>query len=105
MHFKIGEQYEEQEFNLQWIYTISFSGLDYEVYRYNSIPPNKTDFKDIRLYYNADILSAVHYQLEKTFNSNVIQSIKDEIENEVIIYDDSHNLWITNSVFDIEMIR
>lgn len=104
MYFKIGEQYEKQEFNLQSINTILLGNLEYEVYRY-IITPDETNIKDIRLYYNADILSAVHYQLGNTLNSDILSKIKGQITKGVIVYKNNHDLWIVNSVFNIEKLR
>lgn len=66
--FKIGEQYELNEFNLKSLESTFIDGLEYENYEYI-----KNDFKtlfgvkfskNIILQYNGDILSGVIYEFE-----------------------------------------
>ncbi|WP_412985636.1 hypothetical protein [Pontimicrobium sp. IMCC45349] len=68
LRFKIGEQYELNEFNLESLESTFINGLEYESYEYI-----KNDFKalfgvefskNIILQYNADILSRVVYEFD-----------------------------------------
>jgi len=74
LRFKIGEQYELNEFNLKSLESTFSNGLEYENYEYI-----KDDFKalfgvkfskNIILQYNADILCRVIYKFDKAdYNS------------------------------------
>lgn len=73
--FEIGEQYELNEFNLEYIETKLIGEYEYQVYRYiKNDKPVILGFKikEIRLYYNADILERVKYYLSNTENCVVI---------------------------------
>ena len=68
LRFRIGEQYELNEFNLKSIESTFINGIEYENYEYI-----KDDFKtlfgvellsNITLQYNADILSRVIYEFD-----------------------------------------
>lgn len=68
LRFKIGEQYELNEFNLKTIESTFKDGVEYENYEYI-----KGDFKmlfglklvsNIILQYNCDILSGIKYRLD-----------------------------------------
>ena len=98
MHFKIGEQYEKQEFNLQRINTILLRDLEYEVYRYINREPItlfNVGIKRIILYYNADILSAVYYQ----FKDRIDTSFKAVKNNEAKLIIDGADLWVISKYF------
>lgn len=73
LRFKIGEQYELNEFNLKSIESTFINGIEYENYEYI-----KNDFKtlfgvelssNIVLQYNADILCRVLYTFDRTYYS------------------------------------
>lgn len=78
LRFEIGEQFELNEFNVKTLKSVSINDIEYDVYQYI-----KGDIREvfnlkitkILLYYNADILSAVHY----CFNSNDLKSLMKNI--------------------------
>lgn len=76
LRFKIGEQYELNEFNLKTLDSIFNNGLEYENYEYL-----KDDVKtlfglrlltNVILQYNADILSGIIYKLALNDLDNLI---------------------------------
>ncbi len=86
LHFRIGEQYELNEFNLKSIESTFRNGLEYENYEY--IKDDITTFLGIKisaniiLQYNADILCGVIY----TFNIDNLTRLKSRLEK----YSDSN---------------
>ena len=79
LRFRIGEQYELNEFNLKSIESTFISGIEYENYEYI-----KNDFKalfgvefssNIVLQYNADILSGIIYNLDIMDVDSFIQEL------------------------------
>lgn len=79
LRFRIGEQYELNEFNLKSIESTFISGIEYENYEYI-----KNDFKalfgvefssNIVLQYNADILSGIIYNLDIMGVDSFIQGL------------------------------
>ena len=97
LRFKIGEQYELNEFYLKTIESTFSNGLEYENYEYI-----EGDFKalfgvkfskNVILQYNADILYSVIYEFELThynyLNSKVGQYSFEEVVIEVLIKDKS----------------
>lgn len=96
--FKIGEQYELNEFNLQTLKSTFSNGLEYENYAYI-----KGDFKtvlgvpfssNVILQYNADILYSVIYEFELShysyLKSKVNQCTFKEVTIEVLNKDKYH---------------
>lgn len=70
LRFKIGEQFDLNEFNVKSLESVFKNGIEYDVYEYI-----KADIKaifgvklvqNIILYYNADILCKVIYVFEKS---------------------------------------
>ena len=64
LKFKIGEQYEKYEFELDWVTSVIDTNLRYEVYRY--IGKDKSsifnfEIHKILLAYNCDFLAGVFY--------------------------------------------
>lgn len=74
--FKIGEQFELNEFNLESLNSEFHNGIEYEVYKYIK-EDVKTLFgfkvSNIRLYYNTDILLKVVYEFENPNQKRIIQ--------------------------------
>ena len=108
MLFKIGEQYEKQEFYLQRINTLLLGDLEYEVYRHLSemrIELLGVLVKSVMLYYNADILSAVQYHLVEEICADELL-LKEKIQevNNVEITLDKTNLWIMSKTFSLNKI-
>ena len=108
MLFKIGEQYEKQEFYLQRINTLLLGDLEYEVYRHLSemrIELLGVLIKSVMLYYNADILSAVQYHLVEEICADELL-LKEKIQevNNVEITLDKTNLWIMSKTFSLNKI-
>jgi len=96
--FKIGEQYELNEFNLKSLESTFKNGIEYENYEYI-----KDDFKNlfglefsrnIILQYNADILYSVICEFELShysyLKSKVNQCTFKEVTIEVLIKDKYH---------------
>lgn len=96
--FKIGEQYELNEFNLKSLESTFSNGLEYENYEYI-----KGDFKtlfgipfssNLILQYNGDILCKVIYEFElphyNYLKSKVNQCVFKEAAIEVLIKDKYH---------------
>lgn len=67
LKFEIGEQFELNEFNIKTLKSVSINNIEYDVYQYI-----KDDIREvfnlkitkILLFYNADILSAIHYYFD-----------------------------------------
>jgi hypothetical protein len=65
--FKIGEQYEKHEFDLEWVETIFNNNLRYEIYQYigsNTVTILNFKVQKTLLAYNCDFLSGVLYFIE-----------------------------------------
>ena len=95
LRFKIGEQYELNEFNLKSLVSTFSNGLEYENYGYI-----KDDFKtlfglefssNIILQYNGDILYCVIFEFELTHYNHIKSKVKQctykEVSIEVLIKD------------------
>ncbi|MCH3883500.1 hypothetical protein [Tenacibaculum aquimarinum] len=79
LHFKIGEQYDLNEFNLRSLKSTFENNLEYDVYEYI-----KDDFKtlfgvkllnNIILQYNGEILSKIIYELHVSDFENLIHNL------------------------------
>ncbi|WP_298767335.1 hypothetical protein [uncultured Polaribacter sp.] len=89
LRFKIGEQYELNEFNLKSIESTLQNGIEYENYEYI-----KGDLKalfgieftsNIVLQYNGDILSKVVYEFHQKHYNYLYSKIKNYGINETIL--------------------
>lgn len=101
--FKIGEEFELNEFNVDSEYSLFIGGIEYEIYTYI-----KDDIKSIfglevkstQLYYNADILHLIKYD----FNTNSVTKLVNNInlqlplENKEIITTNKER-YIFNNIF------
>lgn len=98
LRFKIGEQYELNEFNLKGIESTFSKGLEYENYEYI-----KGDFKtlygiafssNVILQYNADILYSVIFEFKLShycyLKSQISKYSFDEVITEVLVKDKSN---------------
>ncbi|WP_417784709.1 hypothetical protein [Tenacibaculum sp.] len=80
LHFKIGEEYDLNEFNLKFIKSTFKNGLEYENYQY--IKKDITSLLEVEftnsitLQYNTDILSKIIYE----FDIKDYESLKSKIE-------------------------
>jgi len=81
LRFKIGEQYEINEFNLKSVESTFINGLEYENYEYI-----KGDFKtlfgvqllnNIIIQYNGDILSGMIYSLDLSDLDSLVETLND----------------------------
>lgn len=79
LRFKIGEQYELNEFNLKSLESTFSNGLEYENYEYI-----KGDFNmlfglkltsNAKLQYNGDILCSILYQIDLTDLEKLIEQL------------------------------
>ena len=105
LRFKIGEQYEINEFNLKSIESTFNNGLEYENYEYIN-----DDFKtlfgielsnNIILQYNADILCRVIYEFNKVVYNNLIDKIIYSLTTKnKITLDSSKNDLIATTILD-----
>jgi hypothetical protein len=77
--FKIGEEYEEHEFELDWVKSIIVDNLCYEVYRFTG-KHNESIFNfkvhETLLAYNCDILAIIFYFINKDFPNNILSEIQ-----------------------------
>lgn len=76
--FKIGEQYEKHEFDLDWVKTIFENNLRYEVYQYignNKIIIFGFEVQKTLLAYNCDFLSGIFYFIEFSKYSDLIEKL------------------------------
>jgi len=65
--FKIGEQYELYEFDLEYVKTVFIGNVEYLVYEFiedKNIKLFGFKVKKVQLYYNAEILGRVIYYLD-----------------------------------------
>lgn len=68
LRFEIGKQFELNEFNVETLKTEHINGITYDVYRYIKGDYNQLfdmEISEILLFYNADILHTIHYDIEK----------------------------------------
>lgn len=84
--FKIGEQYEKHEFDLDWVETIFENNLRYEVYQYIGI--NKITIFDFEvqktlLAYNCDFLSGIFYFIESDKYPDLIEKLNLKIGKKI----------------------
>ena len=74
--FKIGEQYEKHEFDLDWVETIFEEHLRYEVYQYigkGKITLFSFEVQKTLLAYNCDFLSGIFYFLDSDKYPDLIE--------------------------------
>lgn len=104
LRFKIGEQYELNEFNLKSIDSTFSNGLELENYEYI-----KEDFKtlfglkldEIILQYNADILSGMIYKLAINDLDSLVQELNNYLPLDKKLDTDKMNLGQTFTVFQL----
>tara|TARA_R100001377_G_scaffold78709_1_gene56569 strand:- start:507 stop:926 length:420 start_codon:yes stop_codon:yes gene_type:complete len=102
--FKIGEQYELNEFNLKTLESTFSNGLELENYEYI-----KEDFKtlfglkldEIILQYNADILSGMIYKLAINDLDSLVQELNNYLPLDKKLDTDKMNLGQTFTVFQL----
>jgi len=103
LRFKIGEQYELNEFNLKALESTFINDLEYENYEYI-----KGDFKtlfgiqllnNIILQYNGDILSGIIYSLDLNDLDSLIQELNVYLSFSRNLIIDKLNLGQTLTVF------
>ncbi len=76
--FKIGEQYEKNEFDLDWVETIFENNLRYEVYEYignNKITIFRFEIQKTLLTYNCDFLAGIFYFIEFSKYPDLIEKL------------------------------
>ena len=81
LKFRIGEQYEKYEFELDWVTSVLDNNLRYEVYRY--IGKDKTsmfnfEIHKILLAYNCDFLAGVFYFIRGDCCFRMLSEIQNE---------------------------
>ncbi|WP_158728210.1 MULTISPECIES: hypothetical protein [unclassified Flavobacterium] len=86
IRFKIGEQYEKHEFDLDWVETIFENNLRYEVYQY--IGNNKITIFDFEvqktiLAYNCDFLAGIFYFIESDKYPDLIEKLNLKISKKI----------------------
>lgn len=97
LHFKIGEQYDLNEFNLNSVESTYKNGLEYENYQYIKEGFNSlfdVEFTNlVTLQYNADILCKVVYEFDrvnyKLLKSKIEKYTFKEISLELLLKDES----------------
>lgn len=106
--FKIGEQYELNEFNLKSLKSTFSNGLEYENYEYI-----KDDFKmvfglkllgNIILQYNGDILSGIVYSLDLEKLDSLIEKLNDYLPLDRKLITDKLDLGQTFTIFSFQEI-
>ncbi|ELY2011139.1 hypothetical protein SL057_002197 [Flavobacterium psychrophilum] len=100
--FKIGEQYEKHEFDLDWVETIFENNLRYEVYQYignNKITIFGFEVQKTLLAYNCDFLSCIFYFIEFDKYPDLIEKLNLKISKKIDsgIFKNSALLSITSS--------
>ncbi|MCB6062376.1 hypothetical protein LVDJXP189_1400012 [Flavobacterium psychrophilum] len=95
--FKIGEQYEKHEFDLDWVETIFENNLRYEVYQYigkRKITIFGFEVQKTLLAYNCDFLAGIFYFIEfdkypdliEELNLKIVKNIEsDNFKNCVLL--------------------
>lgn len=84
--FKIGEQYEKHEFDLDWVNTVFENNLRYEVYQYignNKITIFGYEVQKTILAYNCDFLAGVFYFIEFDKYSDLIEKLNLKISKKI----------------------
>ncbi|WP_094178118.1 hypothetical protein [Flavobacterium psychrophilum] len=84
--FKIGEQYEKHEFDLDWVETIFENNLRYEVYQYignNKITIFGFEVQKTLLAYNCDFLSGIFYFIDFDKYPNLIEKLNLKISKKI----------------------
>jgi hypothetical protein len=81
LKFRIGEQYEKYEFELDWVTSMIDNNLRYEVYRY--IGKDKSsifnfEIDKILLAYNCDFLAGVFYFIKGECYFRILSEIQKE---------------------------
>ncbi len=100
--FKIGEQYEKHEFDLDWVETIFKNNLRYEVYQYignNKITIFGFEIQKTLLAYNCDFLAGIFYFIESDKYPDLIEKLNLKISKKIDsgIFKNSALLSITSS--------
>ncbi|EKT4551557.1 hypothetical protein JE945_000686 [Flavobacterium psychrophilum] len=84
--FKIGEQYEKYEFDLDWVETIFENHLRYEVYQYignNKITIFGFEVQKTLLAYNCDFLAGIFYFIESGIYPDLIEKLNLKIGKKI----------------------
>ncbi|WP_094134537.1 hypothetical protein [Flavobacterium psychrophilum] len=84
--FKIGEQYEKHEFDLDWVETIFENHLRYEVYQYignNKITIFGFEVQKTLLAYNCDFLAGIFYFIEFDKYPDLIEKLNLKISKKI----------------------
>jgi len=84
--FKIGEQYEKHEFDLDWLETIFENNLRYEVYQYignNKITIFGFEVQKTLLAYNCDFLAGIFYFIDFDKYPNFIEKLNLKISKKI----------------------
>lgn len=84
--FKIGEQYEKHEFDLDWEETIFENNLRYEVYQYignNKITIFGFEVQKTLLAYNCDFLAGIFYFIDFDKYPNLIEKLNLKISKKI----------------------
>lgn len=80
LKFKIGEEFENWEFELNAIppYEIMENGLTYQIYEYIGEPRYlfQCPISTTLLFFNTDILQRVVYQIDLKFKGKIMESFK-----------------------------
>ncbi len=87
--FKIGEQYEKHEFDLDWVETIFENNLRYEVYQYignNKITIFGLEVQKTLLAYNCDFLAGIFYFIEFDKYPDLIEKLILKIGKKIEFY-------------------
>ncbi len=87
--FKIGEQYEKHEFDLDWLKTIFENNLRYEVYQYignNKITIFGFEVQKTLMAYNCDFLSGIFYIIEFDKYPDLIEKLNLKISKKIESY-------------------
>lgn len=75
LKFRIGEQYEKYEFELDWVTSVLDNNLRYEVYTYTGKDKSSIfnfEINKILLAYNCDFLAGLFYIFKSSSNSSPI---------------------------------
>jgi len=108
LRFKIGEQYDLNEFNLKSLESTFTNGLEYENYEYI-----KGDFKtlfglefssNIILQYNADILLGIIYEFKLTDLKVLVEKIGSYLPIDIEFNEENPVLGKTFSLFQNQEI-
>ncbi|HFG0566287.1 hypothetical protein [Flavobacterium psychrophilum] len=84
--FKIGEQYEKYEFDLDWVETIFENHLRYEVYQYignNKITIFGFEVQKTLMAYNCDFLAGIFYFIEFDKYPDLIEKLNLKISKKI----------------------